>query len=656
MPYDSKASRDKAKPDNLVARYVGEWKSWREDLRQYWPQIDKNQEMYEFYKREASETEADVSLNTPFTIVEALVAKFNEAKLTISVKAKGQNDLEEFESYIASLTHDAIEDQDVADVVGSFRKKKEEYAREFFVKGNAVAEVKWLYKTVVSADGGKKVVADNPYLTVIPFKRYIFNPAQDFATSRVKYIEKYVRWQELKDNEHDPKLGRGLYKNLAELKKHIHGEDDDRLEDDSEEQLISGDRKVSRKKEPIHLLERWEGSKICVIANQKVIIREDYDPMKIGRDPIVASMNYKVVGRPYAYGEVDAIYKPVRAQDTVVNQAIQVVNRYLRPAVFVKDTQADLDAIVEVLENGGVTFGDPASIAPPPMNTPPQQAFLTIDVLQQGIERAARFSPYSTGVPSQQTDKTQGTLGGIARLQAAAEPNFQVKLDTLQDSFMRPLARLYLQMIGALMGEDEVRYGILRDKTPQWVKATKGVLRGRATVDDLLAVGMIAQEEVADPQTGMPLPGISEAIVFDVDWVVEVKLDNQAKADRLAEAQSKMAWVNWARELGVQFNPQRTATRFGYAFGEDDPESLYMTEEEMAAQAQQAMQQEQRALQQRAQMDMAKQRQASELKMREQAASNLMAQDRQAQSARADLLKEQLRGQAQLQRASLPGA
>lgn len=575
------AYKTATKESDLVRRYVEEWKSWREDLRQYWPSIDKNQEMYEFYKRESSESEAEVALNTPFTIVEALVAKVNESSLRVTVRAKGENDLGEFESYIATLLKDAIEDPDVADIVGTFRKKKEEFAREFFVKGNAVAEVSWLYKTVVAAEGEKRVVADNPYVTVIPLKRYIFNPSQGFAQSRVKYIEKYVTWQEIKDKEYDPKTGRGLYKNLAELKKIVG--DDDKLSDDDEEQLIAGDRKVAKRKPAVHLLERWEEAKLCVIANQKVLIREDYDPMKIGGSPILTATNYSVVGRPYAYGEIDAIYKPVRAQDTVINQAIMAVNRYLRPAYFVKDASADLDAYIDVLEMGGVTFGDPASIAPPAVVPPPQQAFQSIDTLQQAIERAARFSPYATGVPSQQTDRTQGTLGGIVRLQMAAEPNFQIKLDNLQDSFVRPLARMYLQMIASLMGEHEVRYGLLRDKSPQWVKATRGILLGRATVRDLLQVGMISEKDLLD-ENGQPIPELLGAVIFDVDWIVDVRLDNQARADRIAEGQLRMELIDWARNLGVQFNPERTATKIAASFDETEMESLYLTPEEKQAQ------------------------------------------------------------------------
>lgn len=656
MAYESVSKQEQANETmkERATKYVQEFESWKTDLKPYWPQIDKNQEMYEFYKREASETSSDVSLNTPFSLIESQVAKMNETTLNVTAQAKGHNGMTDFEEYISSVLKGAIEDPDVAMYHGTFRKKKEMFTREFLVKGNAVAEVQYCYKTAI-IDGEKQVLADNPYVEIMNYQSYIFNPAYQFDSSPVQYLEKYVSLDYLKSQEYkeepdeDDKKStrkRGIYTNLNILQDELDGKK--QVHDHEDQRFISGDTKLARKVEPIRLLERWEGAKLCVIANDSVIIREAYDPKKIGGSGILTAMNYKLEGRPYAYGEIDAIYKSVRAQDTVLNQSIEMVNKFLRPGILVSDLDADLDAIIEVMEAGGVTYGNAQGVTVIPTNTPPPAAFQTIDSLQQAIERAARFSPYAVGVPSQETDQTQGTLGGIARLQQAAEPNFQVKIDAIQDSFARPLAMYYLKSIGRLMDSDEIRYGFLQSKGKKWVMATKGILMGKPTIEDLLTIEMITPEEVPNllAELGIELDpmqdpyALLQEIVFDVDWVIDVKLDNQSAADRFQKAQQEMSLIQMGMQMGVQFSPDRVIMRQAQKQGFDDIDELLLTDEEMAQQQQ--MQQEQMM---REQQEADNQR-AHEAAMREMEIDAQMRQTAmQNQSA---MGIEQMRQQSQL--------
>ncbi len=616
MPKDAYVS----KKDRAV-NYHNEWKTWRENLKPYWTQIDKNQEMYEFYKREEEESSSAVSLNTPFAIVESLVAKGNETNLLVNVKAKGKNEkgIEDFEGWISSILKGAIEDFDVASIIGPFKKIREQYEREYYVKGNAFAEVNWLKRK-----NGKEVLANGPFVRVLSYKSVIFNPAKTASSSDIYYVEKYVSYKELKRLEKDSKAKKGIYNNLYKLKTKL--QKDNESMDHEEEHFISADKKITRKVPKIQLLERWEGANLCVIADGSVMIREAKDPFKIGRHPILVSMDYVQTGRPYAYGEIDAIYKPVRAQDTIVNQNIQILNRFLRDALIVdQNSGIDLDDLALVLEDGGTILGTPNAVTPIPTNVPPQGAFMTIDGIQQAIERAARFSPYASGVPSQETDKTMGTMGGIKALQRAAEPNFQIKLDDIQDTFMQPLGRIYLKMIANLMGAKDVRFALLKDKTPQWVAATKGILLGKATLEDMVICGMINHIQATEIAIGLANKGKDPTthIVFDVDWIVEIKLDNQSEVDKMQKAGQKREFVQWASQtLGIQFSPERTATEIGRESGIEDPESLYMTEEEKQKLAQQQMQQQQAEVQEQQKVEGKQQKAQGEEKTQQKLLDN----------------------------------
>lgn len=602
--------------DNTTQKYIGEFNTWREDLRPFWKQIDKNQQMYEFYKSEGSETSSDISLNTTFSIIESIIAKANESTLSVTVKAKGNNETQQFEEYVSGVLKDAIEDPDVAYIKGTFRKKKEQFIREFLVKGNAFAEMNYCYMTGI-VNGDKKVLADNPYITILPYKSVIFNPSKQADASNVYYIEKHVSWSELKTSEYDKKTGKGIYSNLSSLKNKI--DTTGKLSDDTDVKYVSGNQQITKKNESIHILERWEGAKLIVIANKDTIIREVYDPFKIGGHPLLIGMNYVIEGRPYAYGEIDPIYKPVRAQDTIVNQNIEIINKYLRDGYAI-GPNIDIDAFIQVLESGGVvSVGDTKDISVIPHNVPPQQAFMQIDNIQQAIERAARFSPYSAGIPNQATDKTSGTATGINSMQRASEPNFQIKLDAVEECLMQPLGRMYLRCIGNLMGEDEIRYTILRGKSNEWASATKGMLTGKATLDDLVTVGYLNKEKVdlllqlqSVDENGMPeidvngepVPKYSKGmktIAFDVDWVIDVKLDNQSKADKERDTQVKMAWMQFAMQVGAQFDPDKITelvSLIGREQGIEDPEQYFLTAEQKQ---QQMMEQEQMQVQQQQQ-------------------------------------------------------
>lgn len=660
--YDEEVKNDS---EEYVAKRIKQWRSWREDLKKYHPSIRQNQEMYEFYKSEYSETSSDVSFNMAFSMIESMVAKANDSTLNTTVNAQGMNGLDEFEEYAGQVLKEAIEDPKVAKYKGTFRKNKEVWTRDLLSKGNAVAEVGYFYKTQIE-DGEKVVVADNPYAENRSLFFLVFNPAGPMDQSYRYYMEKHVSFQSLKDQEEKTieekdeageksERTEGIYKNLEVLKKELT--DKGKVVDDEDEKNITPDGKVARKVEAIHLLEIWDGPKLCVIAltNKEggVIIREVYDPFKIGTHPFLLGMRYKVEGRPYAYGEIDAIYKTVRAQDTVLNQSIEAVNRYLRPSILVKDPQADLDSMLTLLEYGGVDFGDPSAVGPIQATPPPAQAFQLHELMEQGIERAARYSPYSAGVPNQASDKTAGTASGIQSIQAASEPNFKMILDDIRDSYTRPYGISAFKMIGKLMGSTEVRYALLKGKNAGWVKATKGLMTGDMTIGDMVTLGMINESELQDPafiselmsqfQVEEPQGLLEETVMFDVDWIVDVDLDDQSEADRTNKIREQAAWIQAGFQTGVQINPEKawkfTGQKLGY---EDAIEEILFSPEELQ---QQQMQQQQQAEQQMQQEMQAKQMEQQGAMQQQQAQSQAQMQQAQMNNE-ARLQQEQMRQQA----------
>lgn len=584
----TKKPKEAAQSPDKAARLVRMCDRWKAELKKYWPQIDKNQEMYEFYKREGSETSSDVSMNTGFAIVESMISRLNDTTMTVTAKAHGTNDMALFERYLGNVLESVVFDSGVAEVMGPFRKIKEVFGREFLVKGNAVAEEVWVYEEGI--DG--KPTADNPGTRVLPLKSVIFKPWLTLMTSDEYFVEKWMEWDDLSENEIDPITKKGLYTNLGNLKLSLDENTDgtEKMQTAQDLEVLVDGSRFNRQMPGVHILEYWDGCQLTVIANKTTIIREATDPFKTGMHPLITAMNYMVEGRPYAYGEIDAIYKPVRAQDTMLNQRIETINQFLRPTVFVDpELGPDIDMVANMLESGGVGHGTKDTVQALDKQLPPSVAYTEDEVIQKGIERTARFSPYASGTPNSGTDTTAGTKGGIIALQGAAEPNFQVKIDGITDMFLKPKLRRDLPMLGGLMGDEEMRYGELQGEDKPWVGATKNILSGKPTLTDLHTVGILTDAQFQgltttpvldpttnqpplDPSTGQPavdpatgaapvktIPGASKATMIELDWIIDVTLDQKSAHDRQARIQNVMTTITYLQQIGVHFSPARAA-------------------------------------------------------------------------------------------------
>lgn len=591
-----------------VKKYVKEFEKWRTDLKPYWNQMDKNEELYEFYKSEYTETNSNVSLNTPFAIVESQIAKENKASLMVTVQAEGQF-LEPFEDWIEATVKGIIQDKRVESVKGTFRKKRERWSRSLKVVGNAVAEVAYCYATQV-VDGKKVIIADNPYVINRHYKSVIFNPTRQFDSSNKYYIEDWMRIEDMEaqeykeiTNENGKVTKVGKFQNLEVLRSELKKkEESNPSSDDNEVRFISGDRKISRKNEPIHIITCWElepaGWTRCVYAADRVMIMpKEVDPLKIGRHPLLIGMRYVVEGRPYAYGEMDPIYKPVRAQDTIVNQKIEIINRYLRGS-YVAGNDIDIDTLAMILDQGGIMQGNAEAIKAVPVNVPPTAAFQEVGELQQAIERAARYSPYSAGTPNASTDSTAGTKGGILALQNAAEPNTDTQIDDVEDMFLEPFANIGLKMVGNYMAADDIRYSLLQGKNKEWVKAVKGILLGKPTIPDLVLAGFVTEEQAQeylttiDPvtQQPIPIPGADKAYVFDVNWIIDISLDNQSHNEKMHKIALDQQLIQFGLTMGAQFDPERTVKYLADKQDAEEVKELLLNPEEKQARQQQMMQ------------------------------------------------------------------
>lgn len=128
------------------------------------------------------------------------------------------------------------------------------------------------------------------------------------------------------------------------------------------------------------------------------------------------------------------------ATNDLFNHYLDNWNLSIESMIMYEDGTLTNDFIVE--PGGEITFtGEkPSQFKFPEPN--PQQLSVVMNVLEKGID-AATFSPYATGTPSDQADKTQGTAYGVKTITEAATTKIGFFRDNFKQS-MKTLGRIWL--------------------------------------------------------------------------------------------------------------------------------------------------------------------------------------------------------------------
>lgn len=585
MYKDQRIIKYMAKPD--ATKLYDTYRSWKTDLEDFHPQFKKNRQLYEFYKDEAIQTDADVSMNTQFAIVQATVSRFITSPINVTSRAEGQNGalVQKLGSYVSALAKAATSDRKMARRYGNFMKRIEESFVDYLVTGNCAAEMKYDHELGMA------------YPCPLLLESVIFNPSKNLETSGKWFVEKYVGVEDLKSNEYNPQKKEGIYKNVRKIIADFKDQGYE-VEDHDSSENYTGDKKVMKKVPPILLLEYWNGYHLITLAvtNKKgglgknsYIVRDIEDPYDIEDHPLHFGMLYMVNGRPYAYGEMDSIYKQVRAQDTLLNQAIDATTAQLRPGYLVNNPDVSTSTVQILLKYGGVAYGNVADVGKMETGSVAPQAFNLINVLQQSQEKSNRFSPYASGTPSSASDQTKGTKGGILALQQASEPTFDQKVKPFVEMFLEPIINNSLRMMAANPkkgGYDVMVQGQLMGN--EWVKATANLILGKPTTEDLKTLGVLSEEEMemytntyelnefGEP-TLVPIDGAEKAEIFNASWILSVDIDSDAANDDMKTIEKYRMWAEMAQTMGVPIDNQKVVMAIGRKILPVDPEDFVLT-------------------------------------------------------------------------------
>jgi hypothetical protein len=334
---------------------------------------------------------------------------------------------------------------------------------------------------------------------------------------------------------------------------------------------------------PIELITRWEG-KNCfrfIVGLEEPEYIQEYDEEILGDDPLDFAMDIELPKQPYALSYLDFIRGLTKAKDMFLNQTVDYGAKALNPPLFYDPSISPIQkqTLANAFKLGGLVAMNPQMAdhkQMPPLNP---VAFELLNYMQQRSESVTGISAYLGGITNSESDKTQGTKGGIEALMNASISPVKDRQVNLEESIIEPVVNKWLKMAGALMTENETKFVFISGQSPKWVEITRGILTGKIGLNDLLTAEMITPEQYSELSQVMISEGKdpNKEIVYDVDWLIRVETGSMAEVDQEKEISSFKDWVGFCQQFGVQLDMQKVSATLAQKARIKEPDQYYMT-------------------------------------------------------------------------------
>jgi hypothetical protein len=566
-----------------VQEYRDEYSKWLKELNKYHTKFSENYEKYVGYNQ-VSGTDSKVSDPVAAELIERVIQKLFERDPKFFVEAKGTNLPREVKNVMASAVEWMWSNQDTIQSTGPMRNKLKVGGRELLILNNTAFEVYWNH------------VSDAPDMRVVPVEDIIFDPTKNLKTSPVYYIRRFVSLDYLEDNVEIKSNGEvvtGIFDSAAIKKlKRDKAEDTYKL-DPTNVKVKRHNSDFGINVDPLELITRYKGNKVCQFINagdddEPVAVRE-YVNEVLDTHPLAFAIDKEVVKEPYGSSLVDDLAGLLKAKNLFINQEIAYRSKVLNPPMYIDPSVAtnpiSMRTLGNAYKNGGIVIANKEMVD---HKTIPSLGNAGLDILNWIEGRAESISginSYMAGVPNSQTDKTQGTKGGIEALINQATSPVSDRQQNIEESIIEPIVNKWLKMLGATMTKDEFKWVMISGEKPSWVKLTKGFITGKIKLIDLMQADLIEAPEVQAIVDLMISEGKdpSSDTVFDIDWMVKVETGSLAEQDSGKEIAKKQSVIEMGLGMGLMIDKEKVWKELAADAGMKEPEQ-YLNKEAMMPQ------------------------------------------------------------------------
>lgn len=558
-----------------IQAYKDEFTKWTPLLENYQSRFKENYKRYSGTFEQGG-TKVRIADPVAFELVERVIQKLYEREPKFYVESVGVNIPDEVKQVVTSLIEHTWVDPDTVSSTGTMRSKLKVLAREFLITGNAVTEVFW------------NAESDSPDFRIVPIEDVIFDPTKTLKTSPVYYIRKYVSMDYLEDNVEIKKDGKtitGMFDPAAikKLKKMV-GKEKHESPDGSSGYINRTGTENQRQVDEFQLISRWEKGKCCRFLigfdDEKPLLVQEFESV-LKEDPLDFVMDVEVVKEPYAMSLLDPQSGLFKAKDLILSQTVDYGSKLLNPPTIVDPAigPINLKTVANMYKFGGIVLANPQQIKQEAISVNPQVSGLALmNFIEQRAESISGIGAYTSGVPNQTSDKTQGTKGGIQALIGQAASPVADRQINIEEGIIEPVVNKWLTMIGATMSAKDFKWAAMSGQEKKWVKVTKGLLTGKIKMVDLMDAEVIKMPDVKrivdiimedgkDPSTH---------VLFDVDWVIKVETGSMAESKASEDLQNKQMLLQSAQSLGIPIDKEKFWREMAANAGLKNPDQ-YMT-------------------------------------------------------------------------------
>lgn len=328
------------------------------------------------------------------------------------------------------------------------------------------------YETVWKPDQQKTVLRDGPCFDPVDMRDFFWDESAP-SLERARWCAHRV-WMTLDELLHMQDLG--VYKNISDLSD-VEETQRQTTANDREDTLLSR----NRSKGLYEVIEYWTNDRVVVVADHKVLLRNDPNPFDHGMKPFV---EFSTMPQPYQVGGTSDVELTKHLQDAawlMLNQRIDNVNMLNNNIILMRSDIDDPDDY-EFGPGERWLVDDIQQVTTLQMNDAPATISLESEKLIKGdIMDITGGMPFTSGVPG---SSENSTATGASIYQTVAQRRLAARKQQLKYSWRR-VGQMKTELLQQFITEERLVPIIGRGGAKDFITVLPDTLQGSfdATID-----------------------------------------------------------------------------------------------------------------------------------------------------------------------------
>lgn len=224
----------------------------------------------------------------------------------------------------------------------------------------------------------------------------------------------------------------------------------------------------------IKVWEMWTDSKVCIIGNESVVLRESENPYWHGQKPFIRYIDASNGLEFFGKGEIEPVEKMIHALNTVINQRLTNINQILAP-IWKARSNVD-EAELQFIPNNIIHVNDEKDAMIMEQRDVTASAFTEQGIIQEQIQRTLGVTDYVQGM------QTPGQTKAEVEIKTSqANTRFAHKVMMFENMALKKLGEFVYELYQQFVTKDKV-IRVVGQQGEKFMRLTPMDLAGRYDV------------------------------------------------------------------------------------------------------------------------------------------------------------------------------